>query len=70
MKLQVNYHGAWKNTPRILDGDDLPLDTLHHEYPEAKALRIIDGHDVLWYWKPESGWYRPHWYQAEERSKA
>lgn len=67
MRLQINTNGAWKNTDRLID-EDTPLDKLMYEYPSAKGLRIKDGNDVLWYWKPEQGWYRPHWYQAEKRN--
>ena len=68
MRLQANLHGAWRNLPEHDGGSEAHLLKLGPSaYPHAIGLRIKDEHQVVWMWNAKQGWYRPHWYQIEER---
>ena len=70
MKLQANYKGAWRNVliPASLNGDEEHLKAIAPGLCQgAHGLRIVELHGATWMWNAEAGWYRPHWYQIEER---
>ena len=66
MKLQANYHGAWKNISPFVE-ENSSLDALRKLVPDAPKLRIVDGTDVIWYWNQEEGWHRPSFYKGGDR---
>jgi hypothetical protein len=70
MRLDANLHGAWKSLHEHDCGSEAHLKQLGTAaYPQANALRIKDDHQVIWLWDRAQGWYRPPWYQREERNE-